>query len=199
MVARALSLLALVALVVAAPARADDVVEAGADEPLAKGPFSFTVEAPLSLSAVTASSGVETSVSVWPGVRGGLVYDLDGSLFVGADAALLGTVEGAGTSGVSVTRAFGALEGRAFAGASFGGRFARILPYAYTGPFVALGVGWLSVHGEGTARFLASPGWRAGAGTMLRLGALQARLDLGLGVRELRLEVTTSFSLGGAF
>lgn len=172
-----------------------------AAEARAKAPRerTFLVEAPLIGSATPASSGVETSLLFSPGLRGGMTFPFGDPLFVGADVTLSGTWENAGTKPVGVTRILGGLEARGLVGTSFGGRFARILPYAYTGPTGSLGLGFVTAFDDTEVRFLSSFGWRAGGGAMLRLGSVQVRLDLGAGVRDLRPEVVMSFSLGAAF
>lgn len=183
----------------AAGARASGEVSAGAADVDASPRLTVSLEAPIAVSTVTGPTGVGTALSLWPGIRGTALYALDGPWFVGGDVGLAGSFESAGTADVSITRVLGAVEGRALFGAGFGGRFVRMLPYVYAGPFVGLGAGLVSVEGAGPSRPLASPGLRLGGGSMLRLGPAQVRLDLGVGLRELRPEITSSFSLGAAF
>lgn len=159
------------------------------------GPFA---ELTFGLGAEGASSGVETRLSPWPGARGGYLFALGERIRVGGDLGLSFTADREGTSRVAVTRALLGLEARLLVAAGYGGRSARLLPYAFAGPFLSAGAGLFEADGESTSRLLLSPGLRAGGGLLFRFRIVQLRIELGGGVRNGRPEVVGGLSLGAA-
>jgi hypothetical protein len=156
------------------------------------------LEAPLSLSAAPAPSGVGTELLLWPGLRAAAMLPLSGSFVAGGDLGVAASGAFAGTSVVNASRALLALDARALLGLSLGGRFTRLTPYAFAG---LVGTGGLTaLRGGATARtlFVAHSGARGGGGVLVRLGWTALRLELGGGVVAGRPSVVSSFALGVA-
>lgn len=174
------------------------VVEIGAAPALP--PPAVVVDAPVTLVATPASSSTETVIAPWLGVRGGVRGAAVGPLFWGAEAALhLGGTERSGTTAVAVTRAFAALEGRGRLGAAWRTTNVDLGGYGFGGALAGAGLAVLRAFDDGRARPLGTLGLRGGLGVEARVVRGTARLELGLGVRDVRPEVSTSFALGVSF
>ncbi len=156
------------------------------------------VDVPLQLSSQPASSGVGTELLAWPSLRAGGLRPVAGAIVAGGDLTLSSTWASAGTDVVSVSRFVAALEARGLVGASFGGRFARLTPYAYAGLFGATGPTLVHGGASDAARLLFVAGARTGGGVLFQLGWFSVRSELGGGFTAGRPEVTASLGVGVA-
>lgn len=183
------------------PMMAVVVILASGDARAADPEARLLVDAPLVLTSVPASSGAGSEVLVWPSLRAGALTPVGGPFVMGGDASLSATYASAGTSTVTVARLVGALEARALAGASFGGRFTRVVPYLSGGIVLGGGPALLRVgerDATSAARLVVVAGARGGAGLLFRLGWLSVRGELGAGVLAGKPELLASLGVGVA-
>jgi hypothetical protein len=162
----------------------------------------LVIDLPITLTASSPASGVETVTVPWAGLRVGKLWDVSAAtwsgLAVGVDGALwAGGFENEGTSSVNATRAYAAAEARGLAGWQvLHSERAALGPYAFVGARLGAGLGQIAVFDS--VRHLFLPLWAARAGlgleTTIRLVVL--RSELAAGARDGRFELTGALSLG---
>ncbi len=170
---------------------------------------SLRIDAPLTLTAQAPASSQETLLVPWAGVRVGGVDNDDDGAFVGGDGQLSIALDGQGTNEVSVLRIPVLLEGRGLIGrrwrpgspaqgplgpglAGFGG-------YGYGGAGIGGGVASFQVFDDARLRGFGTWTVRGGGGVELAFGPATTRIELGLGLRDLRFELHGSFAVGAVF
>ena len=167
--------------------------------PAAADPVVFFVELPLALSAQGTTSKVETVLSSWLGVRGGMLSSAKGGLFTGFDVGLLLGGESGGTGAVNVTRTPIVVEGRGLVGGRFRGGFVGVGGYGYGGVGLGGGVTSITAFDDNRLRPFATAALRVGGGTEVSFGPAMLRIEMGTGARDLRLELHGAVSLGARF
>jgi hypothetical protein len=167
--------------------------------PAAADPVVFFVELPLALSAHGTTSKVETVLSSWLGVRGGMLSSSKGGLFTGFDVGLLLGGESGGTGAVNVTRTPILVEGRGLVGGRFRGGFVGVGGYGYGGVGLGGGVTSITAFDDNRLRPFATAALRVGGGTEVSFGPAMLRIEMGTGARDLRLELHGAVSLGARF
>jgi hypothetical protein len=199
----------LIALLVLLAAQAPDSVEgkpqglslgkAGAE--LSPSPMQeWRVEGVLALNATSPASNVETTVAPWFGLRAGTLAPARDAASMGFDGALYAGTVSEGTPQVKTSRTLAFVEGRGlFAPMRVSSTFSALVPYGFLG--ASLGGGVVEVRAFDEARFRPLFTWatRAGLGAELQVHSLMTRLELGVGLRDLRFELTSALSLGIAF
>lgn len=162
-------------------------------------PVVFFVELPLALSAHGTTSRVETVLTSWLGVRGGMLSSAQSGLFTGFDVGLLLGGESGGTSAVNVTRTPILVEGRGLVGGRFRGGFVGVGGYGYGGVGLGGGVTSITAFDDSRVRPFATAALRVGGGTEVSFGPAMLRIEMGTGLRDLRLELHGAVSLGARF
>lgn len=169
---------------------------------------SLRVDAPLVVTAQSPASAQETSLLPWFGPRVGFVSAFDGEeaggkdaggAFFGGEGLLLFGMDSQGTNEVSVLKLPVLLEGRGLFGARYVGGLFGVGGYGFVGVGVGGGVSFLRAFDDGRTRGFATWGARTGAGLELGFGPAVTRVELGVGARDQRFELSGSFGVGAAF
>jgi hypothetical protein len=157
----------------------------------------WTVDAPLALHARSPSSNVDTIVEPWGGVRVG--RRLDGPFAVDAGLYLGGASE-QGTGEVYARRAFGALELRGLAGMELlASTYSALSSYAFLGAGGGAGAATVTTFETQRTNPLLTWHARGGGGLEMRIRAIVTRVELGLGIRDARLEISSALAIGLRF
>ena len=184
----------VVALLAVAPAgRAQDASLPPSPPPLS---WHVTVDAPLILTAQPPPSNVDTVQVPWLALRGGVVDNVDGGVFVGGEGVLALGWERQGTSQVGGARLPLLVEGRARAGGRWRGGLVGVAGYGVAGLGLGAGVALFDAFGASVARGFLVSSARVGGGLELSFLQLVTRVELLGGVRDLRPEVMGTFGVG---
>jgi hypothetical protein len=160
----------------------------------------LNVDVPLLLSAQQSVSQNGTAVSPAIGLRAGALVFAPTPLAWGGDlGAYVGSTGGGGTGQVGGGSTYGALEARGLVGAVTRTEQAALTGYGFLGGLVGLGTTKLEAFGDVRERSFTTWGARGGVGGEVRFLAMLLRLELGVGVRDLRFEVSSSLSAGLSF
>lgn len=160
------------------------------------------VDAPLVLTAQSPASAQETSLLPWFGPRVGYVDEFSddvGGTFFGGEGLLLFGVDSQGTNEVSVLKLPVLFEGRGLLGARYASGLFGVGGYGFVGVALGGGVSFLRAFDDGRTRGFATWGARSGGGLELTFGPAVTRVELGLGARDQRFELSGSFGVGAAF
>jgi hypothetical protein len=188
-----------------APLAQETVPDAGTPEtaaPVVHPPIgAWHLEAPLLIAASSPPSGVNTNLATWLVLRGGRDFDVGGGFDAGGDVALwLGGYEGEGTIEVSGTRIYSALETRgSFGWRAFETTHAMLRAYGFAGARLGVGLGYLSAFDDSRALPLGLWGLRTGVGLNLSVWGVTPQVELALGARDARFELTGAVALGARF
>ncbi len=161
----------------------------------------FTLEVPLVLTASAPASNVGTSLVPWLSVRAGALFPLaPGGSAWGFDVALLGSWARDGTNAVAATRALLAVEGRGLVSPGrLSSTYSAFVPYGFVGLLGGGGVVDIEAFKDSRVGALGTWGARAGAGGRVEIHQVTTTLELAAGVRDLKLEVSSSFAIGVRF
>jgi hypothetical protein len=157
------------------------------------------VDAPLTLTATSPTSAQETSLLPFVGVRAGVVDNAAAGLFFGADGGLHIGYESQGTTQVGTLRLPILVEGRGLVGSRYVGGLVGVGGYGFAGVGGGGGVATFQAFDASTSRAFGLVTLRAGGGGEIAFGPVLTRIEVGLGVQNLRFEVSGSFGVGGTF
>lgn len=157
------------------------------------------VDAPLTLTATSPTSAQETALLPFVGVRAGVVDNAGAGFFVGGDSSLNVGYESQGTSQVGTLRLPFLLDGRGLVGTRMVAGLVGIGGYGFGGVGVGGGLATFHAFDETTSRPFGLFTLRAGGGGEIAFGPVLTRVEVGLGMQNLRFEVSGSFGVGGTF
>ena len=155
------------------------------------------LDVPVTLTAQAPASAQETSLVPWVGPR--LGYFVDDLSYAGVEGQLLVGLDTQGTNEVAVTRFPVVVEARGVYGAVANFGLVDVAGYGYGGVGVGGGAAVFSAFDESRVRGFGLWVVRGGAGVELAFLRATTRIEVGAGVRDLRLELSGSFSVGGRF
>ena len=160
---------------------------------------SLRFDVPVVVTAQAPASNVETFIVPWLGARLALIDNDDDGLFTGFDGQLLLGLDSQGTDEVAVLRLPLLLEGRGLIGGRWRGGMVGVGGYGFGG--VGAGVGLASFKAFDDQRIRGFGLWtvRGGGGVELGFGSAFTRIEVGLGLRDLRPEVSGTFAVGSLF
>lgn len=170
------------------------------EEPAAR---SWRLDVPMGFTAQSPTSGVETRVVPWMGLRAARLLDHQRGelLLLGGDATFwLGSGPSEGTSVVRSSRFSGALEGRGLVGLNaFETATAGIRPYLYGSVVAGGGLVTLSAYADRSMVLVPVWGLGTGAGVELTTHLASLRVELGGGLRDGGFALSSSLAAGVAF
>ncbi|MCC7072160.1 MAG: hypothetical protein IT383_12605 [Deltaproteobacteria bacterium] len=163
----------------------------------------WRIDAPLVLVAQAPTSGNETRVTPWLGVRVTRMLEAPPEQLVvlGGDlAATLGYGPTEGTQRVNFARMGAALDARALLAVNaLHSATTWLRPYGFGATHLGGELGILSAYDDQRYRFLPVWGLSAGLGVELTVHVLSLRVDLGAGTRNGGFALESSFGVGAAF
>lgn len=157
------------------------------------------VDAPIVLTAQAPASAQETSLVPWFGPRVGYVDNVGDGSFVGGDGALFLGLDTQGTAEIGVTRLPVLLEGRGLYGARLTQSLFSVGGYGYAGGGVGGGLALFNAFDDSRASAFGLWVVRGGGGVELGYGSFVTRVEAGLGLRDLRFELSGSFAVAAIF
>ena len=165
------------------------------------------LDAPIVLTAQSPASSQETSLVPWCGVRAGYVFaDADADhngdvvgLFSAIEAALLFGLDAQGTNEVAVTRLPILVEARGVYGNRWGAGLVSLAGYGFVGGGVGGGPAYFQAFDDSRLRAFGLWVVRGGGGVELAFLRAFTRVEVGVGVRDLRPELSGSLAVGGRF
>jgi hypothetical protein len=171
--------------------------------PGAPAPPAWRLDVPVALVAQSPTSGVDTRVVPWFGVRAArlLTESSGGLLVLGGDvASWLGTGPLEGTKTVSASRLTGAIELRGLLGINaVQTAEAAIRPYGYLSALGGGALVTLAAYTDQSYRLLPEWGLGAGGGLEVRAHLAALRVELGGGLRDGGFALTSTLAAGVAF
>lgn len=179
------------------------VAAAPADLPPPQSPPAWRADLPIALVAQAPASGVDTRLVPWLGVR--VARLLDGPegnrLLLGGDVSgWLGLGPNEGTSMVKASRFSGTLEARGLLGMNaLQSASAGLRPYAYLSASGGGALVTVSAFADQSLRWLPVWGLGVGAGVEVTVRMVALRVELGAGVRDGGLALTSTMAAGVAF
>ncbi|MDP2344728.1 MAG: hypothetical protein Q8O67_27510 [Deltaproteobacteria bacterium] len=150
-------------------------------------------------TAQAPPSNVETFIVPWLGARVGALDNDDEGLFKGVDGQVLLGIDSQGTNEVSVLRVPVLFEGRGLIGGRWRGGLVGIGGYGFGGVGGGVGIASFKAFDDNRVRGFGLWSVRGGGGVDLGFGSVFTRIELGVGVRDLRPEVSGTFAVGSLF
>ena len=166
------------------------------DEDLTASRGSCGWDVVLGHGALPAASGVDTQVQTRFGLRIRNRQTDATQWFWGREATLWGHGDNQGTAAISVKRGLVGVDGRLVRGFSSGTRLFRVAPFTFVQLGGSMGFSQLQVGTESRIRPLGSLAIGTGVGLEYQLGAVEMRIELGVGLRNHQLELLSGLSLG---
>lgn len=163
-------------------------------------PASLHVDLPVRVTAQAPASNVETFVVPWVGARLGLLQgDDDAGVFKGFDGQLLVGLDQQGTHEVGVLRVSTLIEGRGLVGLRWRGGLVGVGGYGYASIGAGGGFALFNAFDDERLRPFGSWTLSGGGGVEFSFGSGFTRVEIGVGQRDLRLELSGTFGVGFVF